>query len=367
MAQAQTTQAGTEAHGGDHAEVGFPPFETETFGGQLFWLIVTFAALYTLMSKLVLPRPAGILEGRRQAIARDLDEAAAMKTRAEAGAAYEKSLAEARARPRPSRHRTRAKLGAESEAKRKALEADLRPPRPGRSGNCGHQEPGHVERPRDRARDHRRHRRAPHGAGSLAAGRGCGPRPELKDTVMLASAEFWVGVAFVIFWGILFYYGVPQRVLSLDSRGRRVADELAEANRLRMEAEALLREFETKRAAAEREAAEIVSNARDEAERLARETQEKMADFVKRRTATAETKIAQAEAQAAAEVRAAAVDAAVRASERVAGRALRSGRRGARGEEPQRRADEAELVRRSASGSRIDGRPRASVSSRIRM
>jgi F-type H+-transporting ATPase subunit b len=135
---------------------------------------------------------------------------------------------------------------------------------------------------------------------------------------MLASAEFWVGVAFVIFWGILFYYGVPQRVLSsLDGRGRRVADELAEANRLRMEAEALLREFETKRAAAEREAAEIVSSARDEAERLARETQEKMADFVKRRTATAETKIAQAEAQAAAEVRAAAVDAAVRASERV--------------------------------------------------
>ena len=104
MAQAQTTQAGTEAHGGDHAEVGFPPFETETFGGQLFWLIVTFAALYTLMSKLVLPRPGGILEGRRQAIARDLDEAAAMKTRAEeAGAAYEKSLAEARARAQASR------------------------------------------------------------------------------------------------------------------------------------------------------------------------------------------------------------------------------------------------------------------------
>jgi F-type H+-transporting ATPase subunit b len=135
---------------------------------------------------------------------------------------------------------------------------------------------------------------------------------------MLASAEFWVAVAFLIFWGILFYYGVPQRVLnSLDKRGRRVADELAEARRLRVEAEALLKEFETKRTAAEREAAEIVSNAREEAERLARETQEKMADFVKRRTATAETKIAQAEAQAAAEVRTAAVDAAVRASERV--------------------------------------------------
>jgi F-type H+-transporting ATPase subunit b len=42
-----------------------------------------------------------------------------------------------------------------------------------------------------------------------------------------------------------------------------------------------------------------------------------MADFVKRRTATAEAKIAQAEAQASAEVRAAAVDAAIKASERV--------------------------------------------------
>jgi F-type H+-transporting ATPase subunit b len=135
---------------------------------------------------------------------------------------------------------------------------------------------------------------------------------------MLHSAEFWVGVAFVIFWGILFYFGVPKRLLgSLDTRGQRIADELAEAKRLRSEAEALLKEFESKRAAAEREAAEIVSNARDEAERLANDTQTKMADFVKRRTAAAETKIAQAEAQASAEVRAAAIDAAVRASERV--------------------------------------------------
>jgi F-type H+-transporting ATPase subunit b len=135
---------------------------------------------------------------------------------------------------------------------------------------------------------------------------------------MVQSAEFWVGVAFVIFWGILFYYGVPKRLLgSLDTRGQRIADELAEARRLRTDAEALLKEFESKRSAAEREAAEIVSNARDDAERLAADTQAKMTDFVKRRTAAAEAKIAQAEAQASAEVRAAAIDAAVKASERV--------------------------------------------------
>jgi F-type H+-transporting ATPase subunit b len=135
---------------------------------------------------------------------------------------------------------------------------------------------------------------------------------------MLSNPTFWVGVAFLLFFAILYYYGVPGTLLnSLDRRGQRIADELAEARRLRTEAEALLRDYESKRAAAEREAADIVSNARDEAERLARETQEKMADFVKRRTAAAEAKIAQAESQAAAEVRAAAVEAAVKASERV--------------------------------------------------
>ena len=135
---------------------------------------------------------------------------------------------------------------------------------------------------------------------------------------MFASAEFWVGVAFVIFWGILFYNGVPGNALSaLDSRGKRVAGELAEARRLREDAEKLLKEFEAKRAAAEREAAEIVSSAREEAERLGWEAETKLKDFVARRTASAEAKIAQAEAQATADVRAAAADAAVKASERI--------------------------------------------------
>ncbi len=126
MAQAQTTHATTEAHGGAHEDVGFPPFATETFGGQLLWLAITFVVLYTLMSKLVLPRLTGIIENRRAMIARDLDDAAAMKTRAEeAGTAYDKALAEAKGRAQTLAQETRAKLSVESDARRKALEADL--------------------------------------------------------------------------------------------------------------------------------------------------------------------------------------------------------------------------------------------------
>ena len=126
MAQAQTTHAATEAPGGAHEDVGFPPFATETFGGQLLWLAITFVVLYTLMSKLVLPRLTGIIENRRAMIAKDLDDAAAMKTRAEeAGTAYDKALAEAKGRAQTLAQETRAKLSAESDAQRKALEADL--------------------------------------------------------------------------------------------------------------------------------------------------------------------------------------------------------------------------------------------------
>jgi len=135
---------------------------------------------------------------------------------------------------------------------------------------------------------------------------------------MLFEAEFWVLVAFVIFLAIVWKVGGGKALIdAIDSRAVRIRAELAEAQRLREEAQALLASYESRRAEAEREAAEIVTSAREEAERLARETQEKMAEFVKRRTAAAEAKIAQAETQAAAEVRAAAVDAAVRASERV--------------------------------------------------
>ena len=135
---------------------------------------------------------------------------------------------------------------------------------------------------------------------------------------MFSNPTFWTGVAFVIFFGILFYYGVHRSVgAALDARGKRIGDELAEARRLREDAEALLREYETKRAAAESEAAAIVTAAREEAERMNRDAQERTADFVRRRTASAEAKIAQAETQAMAEVRAAAADAAVRAAETV--------------------------------------------------
>jgi F-type H+-transporting ATPase subunit b len=135
---------------------------------------------------------------------------------------------------------------------------------------------------------------------------------------MFEDPEFWVLLAFVIFIGVLVKFGVPKMALSaLDERGARIKQALDEAQRLRSEAQAVLTQYQQKRAEAEKEAQAIIVSARVEAERLAGEAKCKVEEFVARRTKMAESKIAQAEAQALADVRAAAADAAVAAAEKI--------------------------------------------------
>jgi F-type H+-transporting ATPase subunit b len=135
---------------------------------------------------------------------------------------------------------------------------------------------------------------------------------------MFEDPEFWVLLAFVIFIGVLVKFGVPKLALSaLDQRGARIKQALDEAQRLRSEAQAVLVQYQQKRAEAEKEAQAIIVSARVEAERLAGEAKGKVEEFVARRTKMAESKIAQAEAQALADVRAAAADAAVAAAEKI--------------------------------------------------
>ena len=132
---------------------------------------------------------------------------------------------------------------------------------------------------------------------------------------MLTEPETWVAIAFVILMVLFAYLGIHRTVLTaLDHRADRIKGELDDARRLKEEAAKVLAEYKAKRATAEREADEIVSNAKAEAERIAADAKTKMEDFVARRTKTAESKIALAEAQAVADVRAAAADAAVQAA-----------------------------------------------------
>jgi F-type H+-transporting ATPase subunit b len=132
------------------------------------------------------------------------------------------------------------------------------------------------------------------------------------------DATFWATVALLIFLGIVFYFKVPGMIArSLDERADRIRNELEEARRLREEAQQLLAEYQRKRKDAEQEAADIVAAAEREAGQLVDEARQRTEDYVARRTALAEQKIAQAERDAVNEVRASAVDIAVEAARRL--------------------------------------------------
>ena len=140
---------------------------------------------------------------------------------------------------------------------------------------------------------------------------------------MFHEAETWVAVAFVLFVGLCIYLKVPAMLAKmLDERADKISKELAEARKLREEAQALLAEYQKKRAEAEKDAANIVAQAKLEAESYSVETRKKLAETIERRTKQAAQKIAQAEATAIKEVRTTATEAAIAAASKLVGEAV---------------------------------------------
>ena len=135
--------------------------------------------------------------------------------------------------------------------------------------------------------------------------------------------EFWVAVSFFIFLGLVLYLGVHKKIAAaLDARAATIAKELAEAKRLREEAEKVLADYKRKEGDAAKEAQNIISLASKEAETLAEETRRSKCSFIERRMKLAEDKIARAQAEALREVRHAAADAAVIAAQSLIAKSL---------------------------------------------
>lgn len=123
-AASEELHTGTEAAGA-HEKV-FPPFNSEFFASQLFWLIVSFVAFYWVVKKLALPRIGGILENRRGRISGDLESAQRLKEQSDdAVAAYEQALSAARNKAFGIAEEARAAAAKASDAKRAESEAAL--------------------------------------------------------------------------------------------------------------------------------------------------------------------------------------------------------------------------------------------------
>jgi F-type H+-transporting ATPase subunit b len=139
---------------------------------------------------------------------------------------------------------------------------------------------------------------------------------------ILREPEFWVLVSFCIFFALFGSRLWAAIAGMLDARANAVRAELAEAQRLREEAEAMLADAQRARTEAMAEAGELLARSHTEAARLQEAAMADAQAAGKRREKLAMDRISAAEKAALTEVRQTAADVATRAAEQVLAQGL---------------------------------------------
>merc|ERR1712078_11339 len=93
---------------------------------------------------------------------------------------------------------------------------------------------------------------------------------------MAIDATFWVAVSFIICFGVLVYFKIPQKVSEmLDKMISDIKNEIDESEKLRTEAKTLLDNSQKKLDTAQSVSNEILDNAKKDADRLIIEMNDK--------------------------------------------------------------------------------------------
>ena len=128
----------------------------------------------------------------------------------------------------------------------------------------------------------------------------------------------WVALAMLVVFALLIWKKVPGAIgRALDSKIALIRDQLAEAESLRKEAEALKAEYEAKAASADKDRQALLERARHEADEIIAKAKSDAEALIDRRTRMAEDKIAAEERTAVEQLRAAAAEAASKAAARL--------------------------------------------------
>ncbi|HEX5080211.1 MAG TPA: hypothetical protein VFV80_13750 [Geminicoccaceae bacterium] len=134
-----------------------------------------------------------------------------------------------------------------------------------------------------------------------------------------ASQIFWLIVCFATLYYLLSRKALPRVAEILEARQDRIAADLDEAQRLRVEAEAALAEYEAAVAKAQAEAQALLAESQARLQAEAARRQAELDAQLAERIAAAEAEIAQAKQAALKELRSATVGVAQAATEQLAG------------------------------------------------
>ena len=111
---------------------------------------------------------------------------------------------------------------------------------------------------------------------------------------MIIDATFWVAVSFFIFFGVLVYLKIPQKINnSLNNRINEIKKELDESDKLKEEAKILFADYENKIDKSKKETKEIINTAKKESEKAIIEKTKKFHQIIEERKKSTEQKIVQ--------------------------------------------------------------------------
>jgi F-type H+-transporting ATPase subunit b len=113
---------------------------------------------------------------------------------------------------------------------------------------------------------------------------------------------FWLAVTFIILYGLMKWVALPQVATMLKARREQLDDDLARAEQLKADAEAVLDDYQWTLAAARAQAQAAVKETSDRLAAEAAERQRQLNDALSRQTAAAETEIAAAKQRALSEM-----------------------------------------------------------------
>ena len=121
---------------------------------------------------------------------------------------------------------------------------------------------------------------------------------------MVIDATFWVAVSFVIFFGALIYFKIPQKVIKmLDKMISDIKNEIDESEKLRTEAKTLLDNSQKKLDSGQSVSNEILDEAKKDADKLVIELNDKFHKSSEIKKNLAENKISQMKEAAIKEIK----------------------------------------------------------------
>ena len=111
---------------------------------------------------------------------------------------------------------------------------------------------------------------------------------------MIIDATFWVAISFFIFFGVLIYLKVPQKMNNLLSNQiKEIKKELDEAEKLKVEAKNLLSDYENKIDKSKKVTQEIINLAKKDSEKIILEKTKKFYQIIEIRKKNVKQKILQ--------------------------------------------------------------------------